>query len=141
MFWSRSRICTVMLSLVGFLTSSGAATRPSSPKSSKTGAEYTYALAAADRFLQAWQGGDIETGIVMLTSRAKSNIDHDRLDRLFSRSAPAAYEIQHGKCATHGRCTFPVTLHNSSLKRPQGRLASLVILNTGNNDWAVDNLP
>jgi len=32
---------------------------------------YAEALAAADHFLQAWQSGDVENGMVLLSSHAK----------------------------------------------------------------------
>ncbi|HEY4905324.1 MAG TPA: hypothetical protein VIH89_17740 [Candidatus Sulfotelmatobacter sp.] len=118
-----------------------AATKGKPTKSSATGADYAHALAAADRFLQAWQGGDIESGTVMLTGNAKNNTNRDELDRLFASSAPVAYEIDRGKFLRRGRCEFPVVLLGTSPKKPQRRFSTIVVLNTGNNDWAIDKLP
>ena len=118
-----------------------AATKTQPTKSSATGADYAHALAAADRFLQAWQGGDIETGTVMLSVNVKNKMNSDELDRLFARSAPAAYEIDHGKFLRRGRYEFPVVLLGTSAKKSQRRFSTIVVLNSGNNDWAVDKLP
>ncbi|MGA8429087.1 MAG: hypothetical protein WB729_04665 [Candidatus Sulfotelmatobacter sp.] len=118
-----------------------AATRARPIKASATGADYAHALAAVDRFLQAWQGGDIETGIVMLSGNARNNTDRDDLDRLFASSAPAAYEISHGKCLHRGRYEFPVVLLGALPKKTQRRFSTIVVLDTGNDDWAIDKLP
>jgi hypothetical protein len=111
------------------------------PTKSATSVDYACALAAADRFLQAWQGGDIETGIVMLSGNAKNNTNRDDVDRLFASSAPAAYEIDHGKFLRRGRYEFPIVLLGASQKKPQRRFSRIVVFNTGNNDWVIDKLP
>ncbi len=103
--------------------------------------DYTHALAAADRFLQAWQGGDIETGTVMLTTHAKNRTKRDQLERLFSNSAPAAYEIERGKWLRRGRYEFPIVLLSVPPNKTPRRFANIIVLNTGHNDWAVDKLP
>jgi hypothetical protein len=118
-----------------------AAARPALAKSPAAGSDYARALAAADHFLQAWQGGDIEAGTVMLTGHAKHKIDQDELDRRFSGSAPVAYEIKRGKLLRRGRYEFPIVLFRSSPSKPQRSLASIIVLNTGNNDWGIDKLP
>jgi hypothetical protein len=118
-----------------------AAARPAPTRSAATGSDYMRALAAADRFLQAWQGSDIETGMVMLTGHAKNKMSRDELDRLFSSSAPAAYEIARGKFLRRGRYEFPVVLLNASARKSQRRFSNIIVLNTGDNDWAIDKLP
>ncbi len=103
---------------------------------------YISALAIADRFLQAWQSGDTENGIALLTSRAKEAATTDGIDRFFSNSTPSAYEIGRGKLLKHGRYEFPVVLVSASKNnRPRRRFSSIVIVDTGHNDWAVDKLP
>jgi hypothetical protein len=103
---------------------------------------YVPALAAADHFLQAWQSGDKENGIALLTSRAKVVVTTDGIDRFFSNSATSAYEIGRGKLLKRGRYEFPVVLVSiASGNRTRRRFSSIVIVNTGNNDWAVDKLP
>jgi len=104
---------------------------------------YVAALAAADHFLQAWQAGDSENGMALLTSHAKDTATTDTIDRFFSNSAPMAYEIGRGKLLKHGRYEFPVVLVSGAPNggRIRRRFSSIVIVNTGNNDWAVDKLP
>ncbi len=105
--------------------------------------EYVAALTAADHFLQAWQAGDSENGVALLTSHAKDTATTDAVDRFFSASAPVAYEIGLGKLLKRGRYEFPVVLVSGAPNsgRVRRRFSSIVIVNTGNNDWAVDKLP
>lgn len=105
--------------------------------------EYVAALAAADRFLQAWQSSDTENGVALLTSRAKNVATADGLDRFFATPAPSAYEIGRGKLLKRGRYEFPVVLVVSARNKSRLRrhLSSVVMVNTGSNDWAVDKLP
>ena len=102
---------------------------------------YTFALAAADHFLQAWQSGDVENGMVLLSSHAKEGATTDVIDKFFSNPGPSAYEIDRGRILKHGRYEFPVVLVTGSAKSFHRRFSSLVVVNTGNNDWAVDKLP
>jgi hypothetical protein len=99
------------------------------PTKSATSVDYACALAAA------------ETGIVMLSGNAKNNTNRDDVDRLFASSAPAAYEIDHGKFLRRGRYEFPIVLLGASQKKPQRRFSRIVVFNTGNNDWVIDKLP
>jgi len=104
---------------------------------------YVPALAVANHFLQAWQSGDVESGTVLLTTHAKQALSRDDLDRLFSNPDPSAYEIDRGTLIKRGRYEFPVVLVTSSSKNPHihRRFSSIVIVNSGKNDWAVDKLP
>ncbi len=104
---------------------------------------YVAALTAADHFLQAWQAGDRENGVALLTSHAKDTATTDMIENFFSNSAPVAYEIGRGKLLKHGRYEFPVVLVSGAPNggRVRRRFSSIVIVNTGNNDWAVDKLP
>ena len=104
---------------------------------------YVAALAAADHFLQAWQSGDVESGLVLLTGHAKEGVSTELLKRFFSSPEPSAYEIDRGKLLKRGRYEFPVVLVTGNSKTPhvRRRFSSFVILNTGDNDWAVDKLP
>ena len=125
-------------------SASAARSRPASAKSSsQPDLDYTFALAAANRFLQAWQTGDMENGIVLLTSHAKEKITPDELEHFFSTSAPSAYEIVHGKQLRRGRYAFPVALFGPTpIKHRHPRhFSTIVVLNTGNRDWAIDKLP
>jgi hypothetical protein len=104
-------------------------------------AGYAPALATADHFLQAWQSGDAENGIALLTSRAKQAATADGIDRFFSAAAPSAYEIGRGKLLKYGRYEFPVVLVGAANKHSRQRSSSIIVLNSGDNDWAVDKLP
>jgi hypothetical protein len=121
---------------------------PSSSLAAKTrsaalDASYVAALAAADHLLQAWQSGDVENGMVLLTSHAKATATSDVLERFFSNPGPSAYEIGRGKLLKRGRYEFPVVLVGSVSKNghTRRRFSSIVVVSTGNNDWAVDKLP
>lgn len=105
--------------------------------------DYVSALAAADRLLQAWQSADVENGMALLSSHAKQSAGSEAVDKFFSRAEASAYEIDRGKMMTRGRYEFPVVLVTSSSKNshPRRRFSSIVVVNTGKNDWAVDKLP
>jgi hypothetical protein len=130
------RLLWLMLCASFLLSTSAAATRPAALD---TG--YVAALAAADHFLQAWQAGDVESGIVLLTSQVKEKATTDAVDKFFSSARPSAYEIGRGKLLKHGRYEFPVVLVSNSKNRGRRRFSSIVIVDTGKNDWAVDKLP
>ena len=106
-------------------------------------AGYFAALAAADHLLQAWQSGDVENGMALLTSSAKETSTSEVLERFFSNPGPSAYEIGRGKLLKRARYEFPVVLIGSISKNghTRRRFSTIVVVNTGNNDWAVDKLP
>lgn len=104
---------------------------------------YLFALATANRYLQAWQSGDVEIGTALLTSHAKEKVTTDTLEGIFSTPGPLAYEISRGKILRHGRYEFPVVLVGPAVasNRTRRRSSNIVVLNIGNNDWVVDKLP
>jgi len=103
---------------------------------------YVAALAAVDHFLQAWQSGDVENGMVLLTSNAKEKATTEVVESFLSNPAPSAYEIGRGKLMKDGRYEFPVVLVTiSKNNHTRRRFSSIIVVNTGNNDWAVDKLP
>jgi hypothetical protein len=108
---------------------------------------YISALAAANRFLQAWQNQDHETGLLMLTDTAKHHSSEDLLESFFSSSsggADSAYEIGRGKKLKPGRYAFPVTLfplHSGNTKSDRPRKAEMVVVQAGKDEWAIDRLP
>jgi hypothetical protein len=119
-----------------------ASPRISPSKATVLPADYASALTTADHFLQAWQSGDAENGIALLTSRAKEAATADGIDKFFSSSAPSAYEIGRGKLIKHGRYEFPVVLVGAAKNnRSRRQFSSIVVLHSGDNDWAVDKLP
>jgi hypothetical protein len=104
---------------------------------------YVAALAAADHFLQAWQSGDVESGTALLSSHAREAVTSEGVEAFFSQPVPGAYEIERGKLLRRGRYEFPVVLVTETAKgtRARRRFSSIIVVNTGNNDWAVDKLP
>jgi hypothetical protein len=101
---------------------------------------YSSALAAANRFLYAWQNQDHETGIVMLADSARQNISRDMLQAFFSPGPDAAYEIAHGQRLKPGEYSFPLVLFGAS-QGPHRRYCKLILVRSGKDDWAVEKLP
>jgi hypothetical protein len=105
---------------------------------------YASDLAAANRFLQAWQNQDHETGLLMLTDIAKQKSSEDRLEAFFASGHDAAYEIARGRKLKTGCYAFPVALFTSlpdsaSGVRPQK--SQIVVVRAGKDEWAIDKLP
>ncbi|HTU42613.1 MAG TPA: hypothetical protein VMF10_12965 [Candidatus Aquilonibacter sp.] len=111
------------------------------PHAASLDSDYVSALAAANRFLQAWQSGDGENGIALLTERAKKGMNPGALDKFFSASEPSGYEINRGERVRRGRYEFPVVLVSRVSNKLRREFSSIVIVDTSNNDWAVDKLP
>ena len=102
---------------------------------------YVPALAAANRFLLAWQTQDREAGIMMLTDGARQHASQDKLEQFFSAGPQAAFEIQRGKRMKNGAYVFPVTLFGLSETSGAPHACAIVITRAGKGDWAVDKLP
>src|SRR5579863_5394251 len=102
---------------------------------------YLPALAAADHFLQAWQSGDVENGMALLSSHARQAATSEEVEKFFQKNGSSAYEIGRGKLLKRGRYEFPVVLVSGGSKRVHRRFSSIVIVDAGGNDWAVDKLP
>jgi hypothetical protein len=107
------------------------------------GAGYGSALAVADRLLEAWRIGDVEIGMSLLSGRAKETIPETAIEAFFSTPGASAYEITRGKLSHRGSYEFPVALIASPAgsNRLRRRFSTIVVLKTGNNEWAVDKLP
>lgn len=129
----------LMFVLCIFPSCSFAHTHKKSPPS--TDPSYSSALAAANRFLHAWQTEDHETGIVMLSDSARQHASPDKLQRFFSPGPQAAYEIAHGKRKSEGVYSFPVVLFNTSEVPAHPRLCMILVAREGKGDWAIDKLP
>jgi hypothetical protein len=131
----RSRIAaTVLLCLV----SSSAFSPPTQARSRPSDTSYPVALAAANRFLHAWQMEDHETGIMMLTDSARQQASPTVLQQFFSPGPQAAYEIAHGKRLRSGTYSFPVVLFGAS---PRPRYLKIVVIQRSRNDWLIDKFP
>ena len=100
---------------------------------------YVFALGTANRFLHAWQTGDLESGMVLLSDHVRRSHDAETLERLFSGGSDRAYEIGRGQ-GHPGRYRFPVVLvtKTAGLHRT---FSEIIVVNTGKNDWVVDKLP
>jgi hypothetical protein len=74
---------------------------------------------------------------------AKEAVNRDVLENCFSNPESSGYEIDHGKLLKRGRYAFPVVLMtvSSNNARVRRRFSTIIIVNTGNSDWAVDKLP
>jgi len=103
---------------------------------------YVLALAAANNFLHAWQTGDIENGMVLLSDSLRNSQNADRVEEFFSNTTYRAFEITRGK-GHPGRYTFPVVLvtPRGSSSRISRKFSEIVLIDTGKNDWVVDKLP
>jgi len=141
------RWCAVLVVLAGFASVASSArvhknswrggSKSISPASDPA---YAAALAAANRFLHAWQTQDHETGIMMLTDAAREHASRERLQEFFSPSPEAAFEIQRGK-HVNGEYVFPVVLFGLPESGAHAHIGSVVITKVGKGDWAVDKLP
>jgi hypothetical protein len=105
-----------------------------------TDSSYSSALAAANRFLHAWQTQDHEAGILMLTDAARQQSSSGRLQEFFSPGSNAAYEIRRGRRLNGGEYAFPVVLFGTP-QNPQPRVRRLLIIHSGKDEWAVNRLP
>ncbi|MFY9562021.1 MAG: hypothetical protein WAQ52_17445 [Terriglobales bacterium] len=101
---------------------------------------YVFALATANRFLHAWQTGDLETGMVLLSDRVRHSQNPEKFEQFFSGSSDRAFEIARGQ-RNRGRYRFGVVLVTSEGARIRRRFSEIIVVNTGKNDWAVDKLP
>ena len=102
---------------------------------------YSSALAAANRFLHAWQTEDHETGLMMLTDSARQHTTGARLKQFFSSGSQAAFEIRHGRRLSPGEYVFPVVLFGLSEPPSRPHTSKIIITKVGDDDWAIDRLP
>jgi len=100
---------------------------------------YNSALAAANRFLQAWQAQDHETAVMMLSDGARQHSSPELLQAFFATQSQAAFEIGRGRRTANGEYVFPVTLFGMKQTRP--RYCALIVRRSGKNDWMIDRLP
>jgi hypothetical protein len=101
---------------------------------------YVFALGTANRFLHAWQTGDLETGMVLLSDHVRRSQNAETLEELFSSGSDRAYEIGRGK-GHPGRYRFPVVLVTKTGGGLHRTLSEIILVHTGKNDWTVDKLP
>lgn len=130
----------VVLLLLMVALASGAGPQASRKIDAPESTSYVLALATANRFLIAWQAGDLEAGIVLLSDHVRHSQTPESLETLFSPAVDRAFEINHGK-GNRGRYRFPVVMLSGKNQRVHRRFSAIVLVNTGKNDWVVDRLP
>jgi len=84
------------------------------------------------------------SSILLLSDRLKQHIVETTLDsHLNSKAKPQSFEIGRGKKLRSDRYQFPIALFpapsNVRTMRPQ--MATLLVIKTGKNEWAIDKLP
>ena len=103
---------------------------------------YVFALAAANHFLHAWQTGDLENGMVLLSDGIRHSQNAEKLEQFFStgKDNARAFEITHGR-GHQSRYSFPVVLVTSQGSHVTRKSSEIIMVETGKNDWVVDKLP
>ena len=101
---------------------------------------YVLALNAADRFLHAWETGDLETGMVLLSDHVRRTQNAETIEEFFSAEQERGFEIMRGT-GRKGRYRFPVVLVTREGTTVRRVSSKIILVNTGKNDWAVDRLP
>lgn len=75
-----------------------------------------------------------------MTAHAKKNQSKEKLDHFFA-GGQSAFEVNHGRRLRRGGYEFPVVLVTEGPRRLHRKFSTIVTVNTGGNDWAVDKLP
>jgi hypothetical protein len=134
------RLTAILLLFVPLAAWSGAPHRHSAKAAALNDSGYVFALGTANRFLHAWQTGDLETGMVLLSDHVRGSHSAESLEQLFSSGPDRAYEIGRGK-GHPGRYRFPVVLVSKQGSGLHRTFSEIIVVRTGKNDWAVDKLP
>jgi hypothetical protein len=111
---------------------------------------YVLALATANRFMYAWQAGELGNGLALLSDGIRQTQNAGEIERFFSPEADRAFEIGKGS-GNRGHFSFPVVLVSlkasaalepaAAPKAVSRRFSSIVLVDSGKNDWVVDKLP
>ena len=132
-----SCLCFVLLAVPALARS-----KPKRPAAPVPDSAYVAALAAANHFLRAWQTGDLESGLLLLTDTARQSSNEDTLRDYFSATQLRGFEVHRGKPLRTGRYAFPVVLLETTGSRPpRRRYSEIIVTVTGDHDLAVDKLP
>jgi hypothetical protein len=129
-------IAILLLTMMTIPASARSKKQPASP--SDPG--YVLALATANRFLLAWQSGDLANGMVLLSDGIRRTANADKLEEFFSADGDRGFEIGAGR-GNHGRYSFTVALLTAKAGHLSRRSSSMILTLTGKNDWVVDKLP
>jgi hypothetical protein len=143
-FFLRTLWAVLFFGLVSFALPFSGKTKPSPPVSADR--DYVLALAAANRFLDAWEAQDSEKGVILLSETAKHQVSEESLQTFFAPGpVTRAYEIREGKKLKDGRYSFSVNLFEIAAghdhKWTQSRFSHLFVINAGKDDWVIDKLP
>ena len=143
LFALRRRVLAVAIAvlIVQFVPRAMARTRP---RLATFDRDYSSALATADRFLHAWQTQDAESGILLLSDRARQRTEEARVHDFFFAERSGSFEVGRGKKVAVGRYEFPVALFAPDAARTREsrpKMVSLIVVKVGHDDWAVDQLP
>lgn len=145
--------------LIFVLTATGWG-RPHKKPASVSDPDYVVALATANRFLHAWQTGDLGDGMVLVSDGIRHSQNAAELEQFFGAATDRAFEIGAGR-GNRGRYSFPVVLVSVNEAGGSGGAAStksgssqplsrrtlsrrsseIILVNAGKNDWVVDKLP
>lgn len=101
---------------------------------------YVLALSTANRFLVAWQSGDLADGIVLLSDGIRRTENADKLEEFFSSGSDRGFEIGAGHHDS-GHYSFPVVLVSTKDGRVARRSSFMIVMLSGEKDWVVDKLP
>jgi hypothetical protein len=107
-----------------------------------TDAGYVFALAAANHFLHAWQTGDLESGMVLLSDGLRHSQSADQMEDFFSNAKTQirSYEITTGH-GNPGHYTFPIVLVTPRGSHLSRKFSEITMIEAGKNDWVADKLP
>jgi hypothetical protein len=116
--------------------------RHSAKQEIPTDAGYVFALAAANHFLHAWQTGDFESGLVLLSDGLRHSQNADQMEDFFSNAGVKirSYEITSGH-GHPGHYSFPIVLVTPRGDHPARKPSEITLIEAGKNDWVVDKLP
>jgi hypothetical protein len=143
LFALRRRVLAVAIAvlIVQLVPRAMARTRPRLAAFDK---DYSSALATADRFLHAWQTQDAESGILLMSDRARQGTQETRVHDFFFAERSGSFEIGRGRKLAVGRYEFPVALFAADaarIREARPKMVSLIVVKVGHDDWAVDQLP
>ncbi len=105
----RLAACLFVLSSTLWAGSHSHPPKPTAPSD----AGYVFALAAANNFLHAWQIGDLENGMVLLSDSIRHSQNADQLEKFFANGTNRSFEIAVGHGHT-GLYNFPVVFSSSA---------------------------
>jgi hypothetical protein len=129
---------TLIIALAPMLTVTPTWAKSKKPAPSDAG--YALALSTANRFLVAWQSGDLANGMVLVSDGMRHTQNANKFEEFFSGDSDRAFEIGAGR-GNHRRYNFPVVLVTAKGSQLSRHSSFMVLVSSGKNDWVVDKLP